>query len=39
MRTQDTPTLRDWLTAAIAVPAIVLGLPALAEAVVWVVAR
>ncbi|MGZ0069290.1 hypothetical protein [Microbacterium arborescens] len=41
MRTHnpDTPTVRDWITAAIAAPAIVFGIPALAELTVWVVLR
>jgi hypothetical protein len=41
MRTHnpDAPTVRDWITAAIAVPTIVLGIPAVAELTAWVVLR
>ncbi|WP_256977359.1 hypothetical protein [Microbacterium sp. Yaish 1] len=41
MRTHnpDTPTARDWITAGIAAPAIVFGIPALAEITVRVVLR
>lgn len=38
-RNADTPTARDWLLTAIAVPAIVLGAPAIAELTAWVVLR